>query len=220
MFIADPNLTHIAATRGQVVSIIQSLNHPHVGVPGHSTQPGEGTVVGIRNRTGTFSVFVHLYLLESKAAAVYAFESSEFDVETYPSVESEAVDFLESMGFMVDNVNFRNLSPLQQEELMGRLPCFDPNPGAVDTEEAGEADDSGVLELEEVEEAVTAPLSTHEEPDGSRARGARSQAEEIEELAPLEELETLESPASADASSDDAVSVESALRVARLLASF
>jgi hypothetical protein len=39
-------------------------------------------------------------------------------------VEVEGLQFLESMGFMLDNLNFRNLAPDVQAETLRRVPLF------------------------------------------------------------------------------------------------
>jgi hypothetical protein len=45
-------------------------------------------------------------------------------------VEIEGLQFLESMGFMLDNLNFRNLSPEVQEQTIRRIPLFGGRPPA------------------------------------------------------------------------------------------
>lgn len=163
MFRVDPALHHVDATREQVVSVIESINHPVVGVPGHPTQVTEAYVVGRRNAGGSFSIFVYLYLTESRDAVVYAHDG-ELDVESYREMETEALTFVESMGFMVDNVNFRNLSALQQEEVMERLPCFQSDLAAFAarfdvTEDAPAGDEPEVLDLSEAEVLEEVPAA-------------------------------------------------------------
>jgi hypothetical protein len=207
MFNIDPSLTFIAATREQVVSIIESINHPHVGVPGHPTQRSEALVVGLRNPGGTFSIFIHLHLTESRAAVIYAYQEREFDIETFSRVEGEALEFVESMGFMVDNLNFRNLSVHQQEELMARLPCFDPDLGqAVEDEEE---DDDGVLDLDAIDDLDDAP--------GAEILDDLEEVRELDEVEPLDEIEPLEEIGAVRSAT---LSPEVARRVGRLLASF
>jgi hypothetical protein len=44
-------------------------------------------------------------------------------------VEIEGLQFLESMGFMLDNLNFRNLAADVQEQTLRRIPLFsEPRP--------------------------------------------------------------------------------------------
>ncbi len=124
MFRPDPNLDHLDLSREAIVAIIESINHPHIGVPGHEPQTTRVTIVGSRNPDGTFSMHIVLYLEDDRANVVYVSDQPRFSREAYPQVEAEALNFIESMGFMVDNANFRKLSPEQQLELMERLPCF------------------------------------------------------------------------------------------------
>ena len=41
-------------------------------------------------------------------------------------MQEEGLHFLESMGFMLDNLNYRNLTPDLQEATLKRLPLFSP----------------------------------------------------------------------------------------------
>ena len=157
MFVVDPSLGHVEATKENIVSVIESINHPHVGVPGHDTQSTQAFVIGRRNANGSFSLFVALYLEETQTAVVYTSDVPEFGVDQYPEVEAEALMFSESMGFMVDNVNFRALPPDQQDAVIERIPAFHADPkawaarNAPDTPEAGEEDSDDVLDLSEAE---------------------------------------------------------------------
>jgi hypothetical protein len=57
-------------------------------------------------------------------------------------VQDAGLHFLESMGFMLDNLNFRNMAPALQDETMKRLPLFSPPrppPVSVTTAEQGAA---------------------------------------------------------------------------------
>lgn len=155
MFQPDPSLTHIAAGREQIVSIIESINHPHVGVPGYAAQVTSAFVVGRRNPDGTFSIFVYLHLTETNQAVIYVNDNPALDAESFRDVETEALTFVESMGFMVDNVNYRNLTPEQQQETLETLPCFAADLSAFAADAGGDPldelmDDTGdVLDLGE-----------------------------------------------------------------------
>ena len=167
MFHPNPALTHIAADRSQVVALIESINHPHIGVPGFDPQVTQAYVVGVRRPDGLFDLFVYLYLTEDQRAVLYTHSGGPVDLSRYPEVEAEALNFVESMGFMVDNANFRSLSPEQQLELMESVPCFHADLAAwaassetvlEDAEVIGGDDEeilepAEILELEEVEPA-------------------------------------------------------------------
>ena len=169
MFQPNPALTHIAADRSQVVALIESINHPHIGVPGYDPQVTHAYVVGVRRHDGLFDLFVYLYLTEDQRAVVYTHTGGPVDLAHYPEVEAEALNFVESMGFMVDNANFRSLPPEQQQALMQSVPCFHADLAAwaasaevvLEDAEVIEGDDEAILEpaeILELEEIGPAPL--------------------------------------------------------------
>ncbi len=124
MFRPEPSITHVPATADQVVAIIESINQPQVSVPGKPVQTVTGHLLGVRNPGGTFSIYVALYLPKSGENVVYVHSRRQLTLEEYRDVEVEGLQFLESMGFMLDNLNFRNLSPEVQDRTLKRIPLF------------------------------------------------------------------------------------------------
>ena len=110
MFEPDPSIRYIPATREQVVALVESINQPQVSIPGKEPQAVQGFLCGLRNQNGTFSIFVSLYLPRTGENVVYVSDKREVGMEEYRDVEVEGLHFLESMGFMLDNLNFRNLA--------------------------------------------------------------------------------------------------------------
>jgi hypothetical protein len=126
MYQLDPRLRGIPANRDQLVAVFQSINSPHLAIPGKQAGPAQGYVVGLRGAQG-FAAFVYLYLPEPQDCAVYVPDRSVTS-EEYKEAESEALGFVESMGFMMDNMNFRSLGVEAQAELMRTLPVFLKDP--------------------------------------------------------------------------------------------
>lgn len=126
MFRPEPSITHLPVTREQVVAVVESINQPQVSVPGKPPQVVSGHLCGVRNANGTFSIYVGLHLARSGENVVYVNEHAQLGVDDYRTVEIEGLHFLESMGFMLDNLNFRSLSPSLQVEIFERIPLFHP----------------------------------------------------------------------------------------------
>ena len=126
MFRHDPALTHLSANREQVVAVVESINQPQISIPGKSSQLAQAHLVGLRNASGTFSVVVGLYLPQSGENVVYLPDDREVPLDGYGDAELEGLHFLESMGFMLDNVHFGRLAPEAQEQVLRRLPLFSP----------------------------------------------------------------------------------------------
>ncbi len=130
MFEIDDRIRGLPASREQVVALYQSINTPHLAIPGKQAGPAQAFIVGLRS-SGGFAVFVYLYLADNQDCAVYASSRRNLSPEDYAGEENEAQGFVESMGFMMDNANFRALPQDQQEEMLKTLPVFQRDPHAV-----------------------------------------------------------------------------------------
>jgi hypothetical protein len=128
MFHPEPSLTWVPATKEQVVAIIESINQPQVSIPGKPPQTVTGHLCALRNASGTFSIYVALHVPRTGENVVYVHDRRQVSLEEYRDVEIEGLQFLESMGFMLDNRNFRNLSPDVQEQTVRRIPLFGGRP--------------------------------------------------------------------------------------------
>ena len=132
MFTPDPSILYVPATREQVVAVIEGINQPQVSIPGKAPQGVSGHLCGVRNANGTFSIYVALHLPKSGENVVYLHEHHQLTADDYRAVQDEGLAFLESMGFMLDNLNYRNMAPALQDATLKRLPLFSPPrpPGA------------------------------------------------------------------------------------------
>jgi hypothetical protein len=124
VFLADPTLSFVPADRDQVITIVESINQPQISIPMKPAQAAQGYLCGLRNANGTSSVFAVLHLLDSSENVVYVHDPQELRTDAYLAAEAEGLQFLESMGFMLDDVNFPNMPPDQQERTMRRVQAF------------------------------------------------------------------------------------------------
>lgn len=124
MFDIHPEIKSIQVGCENIVTIIESINSPMVAAANKPLEPAKAFILGRRNPSGLFSIYVYLHLLQSKECLFYLHDPPEIPMESYHDTELEALQFVESMGFMVDNTNFRNLAPEQQTALMEQLPMF------------------------------------------------------------------------------------------------
>jgi hypothetical protein len=126
VFRPDPTLTFVPVSREQVVALVESINQPQISIPGKTPQAAQGHLCGLRNANGSCSVVVSLYLADTGENVVYVQAPPELPVARYAAAEAEGLHFLESMGFMLDNLNFRNMSAEQQALTLERVPLFSP----------------------------------------------------------------------------------------------
>lgn len=124
MFIPAPDLSQVPASPESLVAVIESINTPNVVLPGQDAEPTHAYIAGLRNPDASFSIYIYLLQTQSLRPAVYAFEPRSIPLAQYPEVEAEALQFVESMGFMLDNLNFRRLPAEEQQSTFKRLACF------------------------------------------------------------------------------------------------
>lgn len=129
MFNFDERIRGLPAKRDQVVALYQSVNSPHLAIPGKKAGLAQAYVVVLRGPSG-FGIFIYLYLSESSDCAVYVYDRRSLSLDEYPGVEQEGMGFVESMGFMMGNLNFRSVPLEQQEEMIRTLPVFQKEPRA------------------------------------------------------------------------------------------
>ncbi len=126
MFTPEPSIAYVPATREQVVSILEAINQPQVSIPGRPSQAVQGYLCSLRNSNGSFSIVLVLHLPATGENVVYLHDQRQLSAEEFRPVQQEGLQFLESMGFILDNLNFRNLSGEQQEQVIRRIPLFSP----------------------------------------------------------------------------------------------
>jgi hypothetical protein len=122
VFTIDEGLRGLPASRAQVMAVHQSINSPHVVIPGKRAGPAQAFILALR-ASGGAGVFICLYLTETRECAVYVSERQSPE-EDFSAQESEAVAFVESMGFIMDNLNFRALAHEEQERILRTFPVF------------------------------------------------------------------------------------------------
>jgi hypothetical protein len=126
VFQPDPTLTFVPVSREQVMSLVESINQPQISIPGKAPQAAQGHLCGLRNANGSYSILVSLYLADTGENVVYVQDRPELPAAGFAAAEAEGLHFLESMGFMLDNLNFRKLSAEQQALTLERVPLFSP----------------------------------------------------------------------------------------------
>ena len=139
MLRVDASLDHIPARREHVVALHESINQPVVNIPSCGTAPTGAYVLGTRNDQGHYTVFVYLYQTTTKGIVVYVSEPRALAAEQYRPEEAEAVRFVESMGFLVDDLRFPSLSPAEQDAVMQRIPIFRPPAMTFESDRRGRA---------------------------------------------------------------------------------
>ncbi|MFZ9887620.1 MAG: hypothetical protein ACO3JL_08960 [Myxococcota bacterium] len=138
-----PGHSSLGVVPDQVVAVIESMNTPHVGSP-VGTERTKAYVVGLRLPSGAFTVAIYLHLLDNNRSCIYASDPLEVPLEYFSSLEGEAIHFVESMGFMLENLNFRARPAEEIARLIQRLPFFYEVPPRTGTFAAVDLDSAGL----------------------------------------------------------------------------
>jgi type IV pilus assembly protein PilF len=126
----DPKRTHVPAEPQLIVALYVATNQPVVQPMGRTAQAAQGAVVAVREGA-SFHVMVALTLAESGENVIYSAPPVE-QREVQQALE-EALNFAESMGFILDGTGWANLDDAHRSELLESIPAFWP---PADVEEA------------------------------------------------------------------------------------
>ncbi len=124
----DPLRTHVPAEPSRIAAIYESTNQPLVQPTGRAAQSAQAAVVALQDGP-LYDVVVALTLSGSGENIVYAAPPVQ-EKDLAVSIE-EALNFAESMGFILDATGWSNLDDAHKSELVERMPAFRPAPAMV-----------------------------------------------------------------------------------------
>ncbi|MGZ6143034.1 MAG: hypothetical protein ACXWLM_06830, partial [Myxococcales bacterium] len=119
----DPNRTHLVAEPEQIAALYEGTNQPLVQPTGRSAQSAQAAVVALQDGA-LFDVVVALTLIESGENIIYA--GPPVQQKDLAGAIEEALNFAESMGFILDASGWPNLDEEHRSELIDRMPAFRP----------------------------------------------------------------------------------------------
>lgn len=124
MFTPLHGQTALGIAPQSVVAVIESINIPNISIPEIGTEPTKAYLVGCRTPGGGAAIFCYLLLLDTNRPVIYISNPPEVLAEQYSRLESASIQFVESMGFLLDNLNFLGRSSDEQQLLIKTLPFF------------------------------------------------------------------------------------------------
>ena len=124
MFTPLPGRTSLGVSPDRVVAIIESINSPNISIPDVGTEPTKAYLVGVATPAGGYGIFCYLLFTETNTPIIYISNPPEVSFEQYGILEADAIQFAESMGVMLDNMNFRAQPADVQARLVEQLPFF------------------------------------------------------------------------------------------------
>lgn len=116
------DIDHLDLKPHEVLEVFRSINENMMSAESYPTQLSEAAVIGAR-RGDRIRIFVHYYLAEDKVGLLYG-ETDSVTVDTYQAMRNAAIDSVEAMGFLLENLNFRKRNAAEQARILAELPAF------------------------------------------------------------------------------------------------
>ena len=122
MFTPLPGHSVLAIAPERIVAVIESINTPNIAIPETGTEPTKAWLVGCLTPNGGASIFCYLLMLDTNRPILYMANPPEVSLDQYSWLENESIQFVESMGFMLDNLSFRARGAQEQQAMLESFP--------------------------------------------------------------------------------------------------
>ncbi len=191
MFEIDNTLKYVEASKDDVLEIIGSINIPLVAAADYPSEPTKAYICSLKKPKKLVVVYIYLHLIQSNIGIIYKPTEGSTPEKDYSTAKDSALEFVESMGFLMEDLAFENLSEKEKEDLMNTLPLFIKDLSVIkETEEEKEE----TVSLDEVEVVLPEKEEVEEAPPKKKkVEEAHPKEEEIEEILPeAEELVIIE----------------------------
>ncbi|HUT52849.1 MAG TPA: hypothetical protein VM658_05610 [bacterium] len=123
MFEQDTERTYIEARPEEVLDIYISINRSTVAVPDRAPEPAQVFIASVY-KGNLYHAYIYLWLSDSNSGLIYRWGEGGVKGDVLNSVYQAAFEFTESMGFMLDNMHYRDKSPQEKAQIFGEVPMF------------------------------------------------------------------------------------------------
>jgi hypothetical protein len=125
VFVVDEAMKGIPRSEGnRIVSVFRSINEPKVAAAERPAEPTRAYLCEFDGEPTGSEVRVVLCFAKSGARLVYVPEDGARGADRN-GLESDALDFVESMGFLMDNMNLAKMKPEDRKAALAALPVFE-----------------------------------------------------------------------------------------------
>ena len=108
-----------------IAKIHRGMNQVKVSVGEHMSEPSEVYVVTVEEGgEGNLSTYVVFFLEEPGIRILYGHDDNSYDSDRRIQVEAEAIEFVEEMGAIVEDVAWENLGEQDREKWMGQQSLY------------------------------------------------------------------------------------------------
>jgi hypothetical protein len=104
-----------------VEEVLTSVNAPYVAPQGYTTEATRAYLCTIKRGGDKLSIYIYLHLTQTNKGVMYCFDKDPISVMNYSLAKEEAMEFAESMGFIMEkaevSTNTLKLIPPFMEDL-------------------------------------------------------------------------------------------------------
>jgi hypothetical protein len=131
MFEIDSGRTSLALPPDRILALVVSLNAPLVVANDMPVEPTRAYVCAYKEGGDRVGFSIYLHCVQSEKGAFYKHDGGLLSMSRFDEAMNEAMAFLESLGFMMDDLNWAELDRKRRAELVAETPLFrEPRPSA------------------------------------------------------------------------------------------
>jgi len=145
MFSPNEKLKFLKFSLEEVEEVLASVNAPSVAPQGFTTEVTRAYICSIKRGGGKISIYIYLHLTQTDKCVIYCHDKDPIGPADFSSAKGEAMEFAESMGFIMEKAEvsantinvlppfMKDLSLLKKDEEeeeieLKELPAEEPPP--------------------------------------------------------------------------------------------
>ncbi len=121
-FTERKEIKSLSSFGGNLYALLKSINISNILFEESGAESGRAYIIFIEKDRRLYP-FIYFYLL-SNEGRFFAFDTESIEIKRFEPVKREAVDFVESMGFIIEEVDLLSLSPQEMREIIKTLPFY------------------------------------------------------------------------------------------------
>jgi hypothetical protein len=123
MFEQDTTRAFIEARPEEVLDIYNSINQSMVVVPQREPEKAQAFIASVYKQN-LYHAYIYLYLSVANEGLLYRWSGGGVPGDQLNDIYQAALEFTESMGFMMDDMRYRDKSPGEKADIFAEVPLF------------------------------------------------------------------------------------------------
>jgi hypothetical protein len=125
MFIVNQKRKGVKKEFDRFLTVLHSINEPMIAAADHPAEATQAFICTMSLPDDRIEAHIILFLKQSGLRVMYSWDEGEMNADLKMEMEEEALDFVENMGFMMDNLNLEKLSADQRKQMLAELPIYE-----------------------------------------------------------------------------------------------